>query len=725
MRRARFLLALVLASVVIVPFRSESQRRQGGYSIEAEDLVSSAKASSGPVTRQDMKNFGRGWSGDAQLFWAPPPPVDRPIRSWPNLTMLFNPPSAGTYEVVLHYTSAPDFATFRVFLDGQQGADIDGYAPAVAPQERSLGQHNLTGGRHQLVVTVFSKARSSRGFSVGLDRIELRPVEITGPGVSTVNPDRGGIPGARPGGTRVPFLAQLNFALVSSVTQKWTEKGGTQRPFDRTNLLAHFVWQAASGNQFAWYWQMSLQQFSGPLSLAPTGLVAQHEVSASTFTIDLGSFPPLNADLTRQRPVDLYIRLIGKDQGQTPVLASNVAVAHYQPGSDQSNAITTEAMKRAEEEKRKAEALAKAYKVEVLSFKPAVFTDPNQWGCVVITKNNDPFLKTSYPPGKHCGQSYKGQSYQAKSPWDYITGWAKAYEVASNFYDEAKHWTAKQFAEALPCEALGKAGSACEKYSEDLAGVAISVGLSAAGVPPSLPSLSALAKGQAVNAGVDFTCQAVENEGGKCSPKLRSALAKAYSAGLDKLTHDLDRVTKEPGCGNEKIAHENGREPLPCFGEYPGVEFEPAPGAVYEPPTVTLRVTRSSTEVSDLPNAELVATIWLKNRFPGGQIESYYQPIPPTDLYGELFAPAMATLPPVGAGRSLTMILPMGGIKQYTFSSKEGGYAVHNGWCYLYNGGSGSVLGSLKCQGPNGTQVSCGAGGELKVQMPKDSNCSQ
>lgn len=62
-----------------------------------------------------------------------------------------------------------------VFLGGQPVADIDGYAPAVAPRAHSLGERTLAAGKHQLVVTVFAKTAASKGHFVGLDRIELRP----------------------------------------------------------------------------------------------------------------------------------------------------------------------------------------------------------------------------------------------------------------------------------------------------------------------------------------------------------------------------------------------------------------------------------------------------------------------------------------------------------------------------------------------------------------------
>jgi len=146
--------------------------------IEFEDIVAAAKASAGQVGRQDMRGFGPGWSG-GQLVWRAPAPANAEIRNWPSLTVPFNVPAEGTYELLLHHTVAPDFATFRVFLDGQQVADIDGYAPSVAPRTRTLGQRTLRSGRHDLIVTVFGKAPSSGGFLVGLDRLDMRPLDAT------------------------------------------------------------------------------------------------------------------------------------------------------------------------------------------------------------------------------------------------------------------------------------------------------------------------------------------------------------------------------------------------------------------------------------------------------------------------------------------------------------------------------------------------------------------
>jgi hypothetical protein len=140
---------------------------------------------------------------------------------------------------------------------------------------------------------------------------------------------------------------------------------------------------------------------------------------------------------------------------------------------------------------------------------------------------------------------------------------------------------------------------------------------------------------------------------------------------------------------------------------------------------VTVRVTRTARGPLEIDRSdyELRADLVLQNKFPGGQIESYYKPVPPTDLSGELFMPAKLTLPALAMGQPVTVTLPLGGIKQYTFSSTSGGYAVHNGWCALYNGATGSVTVGARCRNATG-EVSCASPARRTVQIPKDYKCT-
>ena len=145
--------------------------------IEMESLLPKVMASAGSISAQPMTPFGPGWGGGAQLFWRPPPPQDTPIRNWPNLRTSPKPIQAGRYRVTLVHTIAPDYGIVRVFLKGQPVKDFDGYAATVMPRRLELGEFQLGPAGFELLFTVFARNPASSGYFVGLDRIELQPVD--------------------------------------------------------------------------------------------------------------------------------------------------------------------------------------------------------------------------------------------------------------------------------------------------------------------------------------------------------------------------------------------------------------------------------------------------------------------------------------------------------------------------------------------------------------------
>lgn len=137
--------------------------------IEAESLIATAVASGGQMVRQEMAGFGTGWGGNAQLFWRPPTPAG----SKPHMLTEFELSAAGTYDLILHYTTAPDFGQFTVYIDGSNPSLQDGYGPEVALRQVSLGRYPLAAGRHELAFEVTGKNRQSTAYIVGVDRLQL------------------------------------------------------------------------------------------------------------------------------------------------------------------------------------------------------------------------------------------------------------------------------------------------------------------------------------------------------------------------------------------------------------------------------------------------------------------------------------------------------------------------------------------------------------------------
>ena len=137
--------------------------------VEAEGLVSSAKASAGGFWAQDMGQweYGESWSSRSALFW-------RADSAGPELTLQVPCPADGSYAVSARMVSGPGFGIVRLALGGgTAGAPVDLYAAQVAPREIALGTFTLKAGQVPLSIGVAGMNPLSKGFDVGIDAIIL------------------------------------------------------------------------------------------------------------------------------------------------------------------------------------------------------------------------------------------------------------------------------------------------------------------------------------------------------------------------------------------------------------------------------------------------------------------------------------------------------------------------------------------------------------------------
>ena len=134
--------------------------------IEAESLLPPVETTA--TVNSQGNCCGITWSGDAQLWFQP--------HSAPNhVTVAFDVPKTGTYDLSVVQTLAPDYGINTLAIDGATiGAPFDAFDPnRVSIQSVGYGTHALTAGRHTLTLTVTGKNASSRGFLAGLDVLEL------------------------------------------------------------------------------------------------------------------------------------------------------------------------------------------------------------------------------------------------------------------------------------------------------------------------------------------------------------------------------------------------------------------------------------------------------------------------------------------------------------------------------------------------------------------------
>ena len=138
----------------------------GPVMIEAEALA--VRVSQGQAGQQGMTAFGRGWGGEAQLFW--------PVTAvGARMEVQVSIPHAGRYQVFLVHTTAPDYGIVDASFDGNPAVSINGFGSAVGRSRVSMGNFELRAGPHHLLLVVQGKDSRSRGFFVGVDQVQLFP----------------------------------------------------------------------------------------------------------------------------------------------------------------------------------------------------------------------------------------------------------------------------------------------------------------------------------------------------------------------------------------------------------------------------------------------------------------------------------------------------------------------------------------------------------------------
>jgi hypothetical protein len=85
----------------------------------------------------------------------------------------------GRYRVRVLATSAPDYGTVAAVIDGRKvGGEFDLYCGRIAPAgSLELGTHELTAGPHAVRLTSIGRNPASKGFSFGVDALDLIAVK--------------------------------------------------------------------------------------------------------------------------------------------------------------------------------------------------------------------------------------------------------------------------------------------------------------------------------------------------------------------------------------------------------------------------------------------------------------------------------------------------------------------------------------------------------------------
>jgi len=746
-------LALIATFPICPAFAAESIRvaeiAPTPITIEAESLVRGASATGGAISVQDMSSFGQQWSGNAQLFWRAPDPGRRGEAA-STLTLTINVAVAGEYRVTLYSTQAPDFGDIQVSVNGSRISEVVGFSPGVRRTRTNIGEKlRLTAGPNRIEVRMFRKMSASKGSFIGLDSFELLPKsardasrDLSGHTSRDAAGDRTGDSGRNVtsggsqtnqqafegqvlgSGGKLTFATQganLNTNQPGPTQQDSYAQGSSEKP------PLHFD---TALKDVEWHWQVARRPFTSVASLTPEGLLTQGTSNQKVFPVDLGAAaaivegkpPALNSGnqgpMTQlpatggpqkksnkfdnnKRPFRLYVRMVAVKGGKVFGPPSNTIIAHMKPGKSgvqqQADASFVAA---GDVEKKKQE--VNGYHIEIVNVKLPLFERSSRWGCVVIVSNpwaNVPGhpLMGYKPNTERCPR--KDPSKMEKS-WDdwvglAIEGWLFSYDKAVGLFNGIKSAIAQQVAEALPCEELGDSlKSGCEQFAETAANAAMTYAMAAAGVPPTLPTLSQLesaAEGEVVDSAVTFTCDQMKSQGTECTPEMEEAMRKLYQAGVDKIQGDLKKQGQEPQCGDKKTAQELGLLPMPCFSSYPNTKVKPASESIYEPPVVKIKVTRLKPAPNFHPLCMLTLHFDARNHWKGGNVPGIASPpIPAKDIQAEIYEPEVMPLPILNTGETVVLDLTFSKIRLYNLIGGTGG-GTFTEWAELFRAGRGTV----------------------------------
>ncbi len=141
------------------------------FSVEAESLkVLDHK--DGDTSNQDMAAFGPNWSGNSQFWFTGK-------KEGAEVTLELPVQAGGKFNLVVYYTTAHDYGTSQVLIDGKPVGDpTDCYSDGVRAKGRTaLGEIELTAGSHKITFRAVSKNAKSANYLIGVDAIALEPMK--------------------------------------------------------------------------------------------------------------------------------------------------------------------------------------------------------------------------------------------------------------------------------------------------------------------------------------------------------------------------------------------------------------------------------------------------------------------------------------------------------------------------------------------------------------------
>jgi len=148
------------------PGQAVSHSAAGKYEAENGRWLKLVGKPPGRVWNQNMKGFGKQWSGNTHVIWMCK-------KANHEIQFNFKTTEAGQ-KLRIGYTKAPDYGIFQIFIDGKKvGKPVDLFDPRVVRADDIHLKLKLKPGAHTLRIQCTGKNGKSRGFYFGMDYFEV------------------------------------------------------------------------------------------------------------------------------------------------------------------------------------------------------------------------------------------------------------------------------------------------------------------------------------------------------------------------------------------------------------------------------------------------------------------------------------------------------------------------------------------------------------------------
>ncbi len=389
-------------------------------------------------------------------------------------------------------------------------------------------------------------------------------------------------------------------------------------------------------------------------------------VALGTFVFDFNS---VVFSQTAPKPIRRTISIIGAKPANPSYYIRVVPIKNGQVIGAPTNEVNVKLVPPPDDSQLKLYSPPKIYSIKIKQFTPLLSPDKGVCSHAMILETDYMFGNTLKKAGDRiCPAPYKGigEKIWYEQLWDAMSS---GVAWVSNAYNDLK---------SAVVDAVGSVACGGDSDCKKLLSAGLDIGLTALGVPPSIPNFD-----QLVDGGFDYLASEMSSAAGCPDAVCKDLVKKSLSQALEK------KKNVNPGCMDAAQAHDMGIEPV-CLPN--GVKAHWDPAATYRDANAVLEVTRNMLDAPKQANSSyriLISSQAKNSQVVGGKIiniEPYNKTLEIKEpLSGEMFQYKTMPLPLLEKGQKITIPIYFAAKEYWVPGHKElmGGWSTvtyKDGW---------------------------------------------